>query len=156
MSTLRRFLVIQALMLWQGGFLFYAAVVVPIGTEVFSSFGQGMVTRHVTDWLNAIGAVAVTVLAWDQWANGDSRAQARARWGLWAVLTGCLAGLALVHLRLEPYVDSTMDPGEFYAWHRVYLIAAAVQWVAGLVYVVALLRAWARPAANGQVSDRTV
>ena len=147
MSTLRRFLVIQALMLWQGGFLFYAAVVVPTGTEVFNSFGQGIVTRHVTDWLNGIGAVAVAVLAWDQWANGDSRRQARVRWGLWAVLAGSLAGLALVHRRLEPYVDSTMEVREFYAWHRVYLIAAAAQWVAGLAYVAVMLRAWARPRA---------
>ena len=144
MSTLRRFLVIQALMLWQGGFLFYAAVVVPTGTNVFSSFGQGIVTRHVTDWLNAIGAIAVAILAWDQWANGDPRGCRRARWGLWAVLVGSLLGLALVHLRLEPYVDSTMDHREFYAWHRVYLIAATIQWAAGLVYVAVMVRAWAK------------
>ena len=140
-------------MLWQGGFLFYAAVVVPTGTQVFSSFGQGMVTRHVTDWLNGIGAAAVAILAWDQWANGDSRGPARVRWGLWAVLAGSLAGLALVHLRLEPHVDSVMDLREFYAWHRVYLIAAAAQWVAGLAYVAVMLRAWAKPAAVGQVSN---
>jgi len=29
----RRFLTIAALMFWQGGFTFYAAVVVPIGTD---------------------------------------------------------------------------------------------------------------------------
>ena len=147
MSTLRRFLVIQTLMLWQGGFLFYAAVVVPTGTHVFGSFGQGIVTRLVTDWLNGIGAVTVVLLAWDQWANGDSRNLGRARWGLWAVLVGSLAGLALVHLRIEPYVDSTMEHRDFYAWHRVYLVAAAVQWAAGLAYVAVMLRAWAKPQA---------
>jgi hypothetical protein len=115
MSTLRRFLVIQALLLWQGGFLFYAAVVVPVGTDVIGSFGQGMVTRHVTDWMNAIGAVAVALLAWDQWADGGAPGYRRARWGLWAVLVGSLLGLALVHLRIEPYVDSTMGYHEFYA-----------------------------------------
>ena len=47
-------------MLWQGGFLFYAAVVVPTGTEVLGSFEQGRVTRHVTDWLNGIGAVTLS------------------------------------------------------------------------------------------------
>ena len=41
MSTFRRFLVIQALILWQGGFLFYAAVVVPTGSKVFSSSDRG-------------------------------------------------------------------------------------------------------------------
>ena len=70
------------------------------------------------------------------------------RGGLWAVIVGSLAGLALIHLRLEPYVDSTMDHREFYNWHRAYLIAAAVQWVTGLAYVVVMLRSWtAKPQA---------
>lgn len=148
MSTLRRFLVIQALLVWQGGFFFYAAVVVPIGTREHGSFGQGMVTRHVTDWMNAIGVVAVAVLAWDQWANGDPRGYRRARWGLWLVLAGGLAALAVIHPRLEPYIDSTMDFKTFYLWHRVYLYVASAQWVASLAYVVVLLRAWAKPPAS--------
>ena len=135
-------------MLWQGGFLFYAAVVIPTGTEVFSSFGQGIVTRHVTDWLNGIGTIAIVILAWDQWANGDPRGYWRARWALWSVLLGTLAGLVLMHLRLAPYVDSTMDHREFYNWHRAYLIAAAAQWVTGLAYVAVMVRSWmAKPQA---------
>lgn len=144
MSTLRRFLVIQALLFWQGGFLFYAAVVVPIGTRVHGSIGQGTVTRHVTDWMNVIGAVAVANLAWDQWANGDPRGCRRARWGLWFVLAAGLVALALIHLRIEPYIDSTMDYATFYAWHRAYLYVASAQWVASLGYVVVMLRAWAK------------
>jgi len=146
MSTLRRFLVIQALLFWQGGFLFYAAVVVPVGTQVHGSFGQGMVTRHVTDWMNAIGAAAVAILAWDQWASGDPRGYRVARWGLWLVLAGGLAALAAIHPRIEPFIDSTMDYGTFYSWHRVYLYVASAQWVASLAYVVVMLRAWARRA----------
>ena len=34
MTAVRRFLVFQTLLLWQGGFLFYTAVVVTIGTQV--------------------------------------------------------------------------------------------------------------------------
>jgi hypothetical protein len=34
MTTLRRFLALAALLDWQGGFLFYAAVVIPIGLDV--------------------------------------------------------------------------------------------------------------------------
>ena len=34
MRILRRYLVVIALMFWQGGFTFYAAVVVPVGTAV--------------------------------------------------------------------------------------------------------------------------
>ena len=142
MSTLRRFLVIQALLVWQGGFFFYAAVVVPIGTDVHGPLGQGMVTRHVTDWMNLIGAAAVLMLAWDQWANGDPRLLRRVRWGLWAVLVGSLTGLALVHPRVTEYVEFTADYRTFYLWHRVYLCVSAAQWVAGVVYVVVMLRAW--------------
>jgi hypothetical protein len=69
------------------------------------------------------------------------------------VLVGSLLGLALVHRQIEPYIDSTMAHREFYAWHRVYLIAAAAQWVAGLAYVAVMLRAWAKPTAAGQVSN---
>jgi hypothetical protein len=152
MSTLRRFLVIQALLFWQGGFLFYAAVVVPIGTSVHGSSAQGMVTRHVTDWMNVIGAAAVAILAWDQSANGDPRAYRWIRWGLWLVLVGGLAALAMIHVRIEPYIDSTMDYREFYMWHRMYLYVASAQWVAGLAYVAVMLRAWAKPSV-GQVSN---
>jgi hypothetical protein len=147
MSTLRRFLVIQALLFWQGGFLFYAAVVVPIGTDVHGPFRQGMVTRHVTDWMNVIGAVAVAILAWDQLANGDSRAYRWSRWGLWFVLASGLVALGLIHPRIEPYIDSSMDYHEFYQWHRAYLYVASAQWVAGLAYVAVMLRAWAKPQA---------
>jgi hypothetical protein len=148
MSTVRRFLVIQALLFWQGGFLFYAAVVVPIGTEVHGSFGQGMVTRHVTDWMNVIGGVAVAILAWDQWANGDPRGYRVARWGLWFVLAGGLVALAVIHPRIEPYIDSTMEYRTFYQWHRIYLYVASAQWVAGLTYVAVMLRAWPKPRAG--------
>jgi len=142
MSTFRRFLVIQALLVWQGGFFFYAAVVVPIGTRVHGSLEQGRVTRHVTDWMNIIGGLAVLILAWDQWANRDPRRYQWARWALWAVLVGGLVALAAVHLQVEAYLDASMDYQTFYFWHRVYLYVATAQWVAGLAYVLIMLRAW--------------
>ena len=47
--ALRRFIVLVALCFWQGGFTFYAGVVVPVGTDVLgSSLKQGFVTRRVT------------------------------------------------------------------------------------------------------------
>jgi Na+-driven multidrug efflux pump len=149
MTLLRRFLVVQALLVWQGGFFFYAAVVVPIGADVYGSFGQGMVTRHVTDWMNVIGAGTIAILAWDQWANRESRRSRAARWGLWAVMAGGLPALALIHPRIETYIDSTMDYATFYLWHRVYLYVVTAQWVASLAYVAAMLRAWgAKPQAD--------
>ena len=59
----RRFLVLAALMFWQGGFTFYAAVVVPIGTaQLGGATEQGFITRHVAWYLNLVGAVALGFL----------------------------------------------------------------------------------------------
>jgi hypothetical protein len=147
MSLVRRFLVIQALLFWQGGFVFYAAVVVPTGSDVLGSFEQGRVTRHVTDVMNVIGAVALAVLAWDQLANRDPVGCRRARWLLWGILAAGLVVLVVLHPRIESYVDfaangRVIDYPSFYQWHRVYLCVATAQWVAGLGYVAVMLRAW--------------
>ena len=150
MQLLRRFLVIQALLLWQGGFLFYAAVVIPVGTDVLGSWAQGTVTRHVTDRMNFIGAAALLILAWDQFANAVPSCR-KCRWTLWFVMALSLVALALLHPAIAAYVDgsgseSARDYRTFYFWHRVYLYVATAQWVAGLGYVAATLRAWtARP-----------
>ena len=87
---LRRFLVFQAFLLWQGGFLFYTAVVVPIGTDVLgSALVQGLITRRVTDWMNLFGAVWALAFAWDVAACRDpDRRRRLARWLGWI---GCVA-----------------------------------------------------------------
>jgi hypothetical protein len=144
MQVLRRFLVVQALMLWQGGFLFYAAVVVPTGTEVLGSFQQGRVTRHVTDTMNVIGAITLVVFAWDQVC---SLALRRTRWTLWSVLAIGLLTLFVLHPRIESYVDFSAGGGisdyaAFYYWHRVYLYVASAQWFVGLAYVAVMLGSW--------------
>ena len=71
MISLRRYLVLLALSFWQGGFTFYAAVVVPVGQEVFGHLRQGFITRQVTVYLNLAGAVALLVLVWDLVAARD-------------------------------------------------------------------------------------
>jgi hypothetical protein len=147
MPLVRRFLVVQALLLWQGGFLFYAAVVVPIGTQTLGAFAQGRVTRDVTDVLNLIGAIALAALAWDQWANVESPSCRRTRWALWAVLASMLAGLFVLHSAVGRHVEfaaggRVTDYPAFYRWHRVYLYVSTVQWVAGLAYTAVTLRAW--------------
>src|SRR5262245_48274036 len=68
-ALFRRFLVLAALMFWQGGFFLYAGVVVPIGTEVLGSASeQARITRRVTVWLNWTAVVALVPMAWDVWA----------------------------------------------------------------------------------------
>ena len=158
MILLRRFVVVQALLLWQGGFLFYVAVVVPAGTRVLgSAAAQGAITARVTDALNAIGAVALVVLAAELWLARTAR---RRRWASWGVAVLCQALLFYLHLRLESYMDDehryvlVLPP--FYPTHRVYLWASTVQWVACLMLTWWTLRAWRDEDARSAITHRGV
>lgn len=142
MTLLRRFLVLQLLAVWQGGFFFYAAVVVPTGTDVLGATTQGSVTARVTDWLNAIAVVSLLLLAWEMRTSGS-----RPRWACWIVMSIAQIVLFAVHQRLEEMMDPdrlyVVEAG-FYGVHRVYLIASTVQWAAALAFVWLTLRAWRR------------
>src|SRR5579884_592805 len=99
---LRRYLTLIALSFWQGGFTFYAAVVVPIGQQVFGHLRQGFLTRQVTVYLNLIGAVALLVLLWDLlFARDPARWRRWSRWLLWAGMTGMLGWLLQLHGQLD-------------------------------------------------------
>ncbi len=143
-----RFLVIQLLLLWQGGFLFYTACVVPTGTRVLgSAAAQGAITARVTDLLNAIGVVALAVLACDLiLARDPSRRRARCRWAAWVFAVACQGLLFYLHLRLESYMDDerryVMVLPPFYPTHRVYLWTSIIQWAACLLLTWWTLRAW--------------
>ena len=147
-TSLRRFLVVQLLLLWQGGFLFYTACVVPAGTRVLgSAAAQGAVTARVTDALNAVGAVALAGLLCELlFAPDPARRRRACRWAVWAVAAACQGLLFYLHARLESYMDAerryvvVIPP--FYPLHRVYLWASTVQWVACLLLTWWTLRAW--------------
>ena len=145
----RRFVLFQAFLLWQGGFLFYAAVVVPVGTEVLNSaFVQGLVTREVTNWLNAVGLVWHAAFAWDILAADDP--SRRRRW--WRLGSGggslaILAALALLHRQMDAlFVDQVIagdggfDP--FRRWHIAYLWLSTAHWVLGVANAALTLAAW--------------
>jgi hypothetical protein len=144
---LRRFGVLAAFMFWQGGFTFYASVVVPVGQEVLGShFEQGLITRQVTDWLNLAGAAALLVLAWDL---SVSRAELRSwRWATWALVLILLGVLFWLHQHLDNLMDldahALRNPRLFRTGHRWYLWLSTIQW--GLCVVLALLTltAWRR------------
>jgi hypothetical protein len=148
MLSVRRFLVVQALMLWQGGFLFYAAVVVPVGTEVLgSSAAQGVITARVTDTMNAIAVAALAALAVDLRLTTDpSDRRTAARWWCW-----CLAFLAqLLLFYFHQLLDAFMGPERtrvvigppFRPVHRMYLWTISVQWGVCLLLVWWTVRAW--------------
>jgi hypothetical protein len=147
MTTLRRFLVFQSLLAWQGGFFFYAVVVVPVGTRILESAAlQGAITQSVSNWLNAFGVVSLGLLAWDQVAVPHRRT---GRWYTWSVMAACHVALIALH----PYLDSHFDPADltygdrptFKFWHGIYLWAIGLQWFAGLASAWLTLSAWHRP-----------
>jgi hypothetical protein len=147
MKSLRRFLVIQALALWQGGFLFYATFVVPVGTSVLgSSAEQGAITRRVTDYLNACGVAALLVCLWDLVGRHRGIALLRCRWLLWLAMALILGGLIVLHVPMESLLDDlaagSASRSHFRALHRLYLWLSTAQWLLALGYVYLTLRAW--------------
>jgi hypothetical protein len=145
---LRRFLVLIALMFWQGGFTFYTGVVVPIGTNVLGSAEeQGWITRRVTGWLNLAGVVTLAVVAWDIAAGGDPvRLRRRLRWALWLALAAALGLLVWLHPRLDALMDPEqahiVNRPEFRRLHRYYLWISTLQWTVDLPFLLLMLRAW--------------
>lgn len=145
MGTLaRRFAVLAALLFWQGGFTFYAAVVVPVGRQVIGT-RQSEVTRPVTRYLNLAGAVALVPLAWDAAAARDPSRRCRTlRWGTWAGMALTLGVLLGLHQVLSGRLQAGVSPDDpsFHGLHRAYLWVSTLQWACSLVYAGAALCAW--------------
>lgn len=156
----RRFLVLIALMFWQGGFTFYAAVVVPVGQdELGSHLAQGFITRRVTNYLNLAGAVALVPLAWDVVSAADlSTRRRRARILCWLGMTVALVLLLWLHPRLDALLDlenqTLRDRTSFRAAHRWYLWISTVQWTLAVVYTGLTVWAWKEEAAKRDTDSR--
>ncbi len=148
MIVFRRFCLVQFLLLWQGGFLFYTSFVVPTGTQVLgSAAAQGVITARVTDTLNVIGTLGLAVFAWDlNYSRDRSARRTAARWWCWGIMLVCQWLLFFSHQLL----DAFMDPERtrvvirplFYPVHRVYLWTITVQWFACLILTALTLAAW--------------
>ena len=113
MTLLRRFLVVIAFLFWQGGFLFYASVVVPVAQkelatsqEPDSHRRQGFVTRRVTNFLNLSGAIRYD--CGRRFAHVDRAPWApSARATLWLGMTcACRAGLVALPFGLVARSDA--------------------------------------------------
>jgi hypothetical protein len=148
MTLLRRFLTIAALMVWQGGFIFYTAVVVPIGTSVLeSSTRQGFITQRVTATMNVCGVVALTLIALDL---ASSHAAVNrlfmSRVCLFLLMAAAAVALFLLHARLDALLDVSnervVDRNTFRPMHRMYLWISSAQWGCAAGYLVLLLAAW--------------
>jgi hypothetical protein len=158
MLLFRRFLVLIALFFWQGGFTFYASVVVPVGQQVFGHLRQGFVTRQVTVYLNLAGSVALLVLVWDLIAARDPVLwRRRSCWLLWTAMLLTLLGLIWLHGQLNQLLIDKgriiQDADLFRARHRFYLWISTVQWACSLLYLLLTLIIWRREDYLGKRSD---
>ena len=148
LTLLRRSLVLAALMFWQGGFTFYASVVVPVGKQVLGTdLEQGMITRRVTVWLNLSGAVALVPLLWEAASGrGGGMWARRLRWLALLGIAVAQAVLFWLHPRLDALLDPEavrlLDRSAFRSGHRWYLYVSTVQWGCALVFAVLTLWVW--------------
>ena len=148
MVTLRRWMWIQAMSLHQGGFVFYAAVVVPIGTEQLgSALLQGLITQRVTWWLNLFGLVWLPIAAWDIAAESARR---RRRWIVWSLRAVLTLALIALHHEMAAGIDlereRIVDRSAFRLRHVAYLWLTTLDWTLGLLAVLQAIRVWSRPA----------
>jgi hypothetical protein len=148
MTLLRRFCLLMAIMFWQGGFTFYGAVVVPIGSEVLGSHqAQGFVTRSVTNYLNLAGLVAISLWLWDMVSARDSvLKRRRLSWALWLVLVLTLGLQEWLHVLMEQCLDielqQILDKARLRYLHVWYLNISTIQWAANLLLIFLTLLAW--------------
>jgi len=146
-----RFATVFALAVWFGGFTFYSTAVIDTSQKVLHShLRAGLITQQVTNWLNMISVPALSICAWNWFAHRKSERK------FWLVVLGAaLAAMVLFQLSLFPahrILDARIvereiaDEGEFFKFHRVYLMLSTAQWCATLAYIWAALMVWSAPA----------
>ena len=146
MTIFRRFLVLAVLLFWQGGFVFFAAVVVPIGREELGPRSkQTVITNRVTYYINLAGAVSIAPLLWDVVLPDPSARRRWVRGVLWVILLVTLLAQTYLYREMYGMLDAILtgiEPPAFRQTHWTYLAVSAVQVVAGLLYVAATLMTW--------------
>lgn len=143
-----RYLWIIFFAIWQGGFMFYGAIVVPVGTMVLGSESlQGFVTQSVTNYLNIIGFLSLIIWLGELILQRDTlKIRRNIRWAILILLIVMIGLLSWLHIRLdqlldaETYVISNSDL--FIRLHSWYLIISTIQWAFSLVLVGLTIWAW--------------
>jgi hypothetical protein len=146
MTIFRRFLVFAVLCLWQGGFVFFSGVAVPIGRDLLGARSdQTRITSRVSTYINLAGAVSLAPLLWDTFAPDPS---ARRRWlraAIWGVLLITLLAQFYLYREMNAVVEQIIagyDPPQFHWQHKAYLWISTAQLAAAVSYMVLALLAW--------------
>src|SRR5258708_40039244 len=98
---IRRYTVLLAFALWMGGFTFYSTIVIPTGAKVLGGEREvGFITQQVTNWLNGLGVLTLSILAWNAFAEGNGVPR---RWLTlaWIGMAGSQVGLFLLHPAID-------------------------------------------------------
>ena len=149
-EALGRFLIMAIVMVWLGGFTFYAAVVIPTAQHVLGTHLEvGFITQQVTHWLNLGAGLTILALAANLWLLKRNGVLGMRPLGItWSVLVVSLIILLVLHPRLDRFLDETEHEvshrADFYGWHRAYLIVATIQWCAAVVHLWFVLLSWGR------------
>lgn len=144
MTILRRTLLLWLFMFWQGGFVFYGAVVVTIGAEELGDRAQGFITRHVAFALNVTGFLVL--LAWLADLCMERSRFLWIRWVAWAFLLATLCILGPMQASMASLMDESThrltDHDFFGALHRWYLRISTFQWLAAVAFTYFTLQSW--------------
>lgn len=148
---------------WFGGFTFYAAVVVPIGTDILESArAQGEITQRVVNFLHMLGLVAVALMyAEHRWYRApcptqDAGPGTARQLNLGIICTLFISCLALITIKhfldglIEPTQSSirVTDRDRFYLIHQVYLLTSTAQWLLHWFWLILLARFWTTRTSN--------
>lgn len=146
LKVIHRMLLIVSFSVWQGGFMFYGGVVIPVGSRILESDSmQGRITQSVTNYLNLSGTVCLIVWLTHFWYDrrtGVSRLEQI----MWGLVTVMLLALALIHIQMDLTLSSELtvsfDPKLFGRYHKMYIGTSTLQWLASLVMLFERLRRW--------------
>ena len=144
-----RNLAMLSMMLWMGGFTFYAGFVLHTLEDIYGEPEAGFVTQRISDIFNACGIIAladwwalvVMERSWFATRGGGMRAWAWIRVLSLAISTGLLAYLIVLNPRLDEHL-ATRGTSGFYSLHQAYLIASVAHWAVNLAATAATVAGW--------------
>jgi len=135
-----------AVALWFGGFTFYTACVVRVGSKIAGGLTQGYVTQRVTDVLNVLAAIMITTVIIDiavHW-NRVGRWLRLGQCVAWLVMAASVIGVVVVHRQMDVLLDpSTLarpDHDAFKPLHQRYQLISTFLWFATVAYMALMVR----------------
>jgi hypothetical protein len=149
MRVLRRFALLCLMGWWLGGLTLYSTAVLRNAHRVIGNHTRvGFVTQAVTTELQWIGAGALALMLWNAaaaWKSGGSWSR-RGLAASWIVAGTAHLALFVLHARLDGMLDvqarQIREGADFHGPHELYELFVAVEWIAGMLYLLSALLAW--------------